>query len=59
MIELWSPNSKAFNRKQPEYVSGDCTLVKRDSEKHKMLLQLGWLTTQEHKSRLSAVKPGD
>ena len=52
MIELWNPVSKAVNKNQKEYQSGDCKKAVVGSEKYTDLISNGWLTISEHKKRI-------
>lgn len=51
MVELWSPTSKATNKNQFEYRTGDCKKAKINSEKYNELIGQGWMLIEEHKNR--------
>lgn len=55
MIELWNPSSKATNKNQKEYKSGDCKRVHFNSNNYKELINKGWVTIDEHRTQQKAL----
>ena len=51
MVELWSPTSKATNKNQVEYRTGDCKKAVINSEKYNELICQGWKPIKEHINR--------
>lgn len=51
MLELWNPASKAVNKNQKEYKSGDCKKATIGTEKYNTLINNGWLPINEHKNK--------
>lgn len=56
-IELWDPAATATNKRQPDYVKGQCVRCKVDSDRYHELMNQGFITIQEHMKRLGKMSP--
>jgi hypothetical protein len=53
MIELWHPDAIATNKNQNTYKQGDCKKALINSDKYHNLLNLGWLTINDHLQKIN------